>query len=497
MKQPRASGSRLPEINRSRSLRGLVYFREHNGKPIAQTWPKKRGKPSSPVTQQQNQLFAETVRAVRDVDPQQRINAEEIAKGTAYVWRDVLFMAMHGDWIEIEGLAEMAITGQLDTITDTPGAMLARGDVTWIGLEPPSDNAVLAFDIITHFPFWTTPDAIAITELFGDVIAGPGVGPQEATLSETGVDPGTYDFATITVDAKGRITAAETGTPEGGITELGGDVIAGPGSGIQTAELSETGVVAGSYGHASITVDVKGRIIDADVGAVATTSVAGTVRPDGTTITVDADGIITATTGTPGTGGGLFGQVLGPTPTIASTGFSTWINQGSAAVADIATGMRITCPAGAGANYHGREKAEPATPYTAWFLLANMAEGGNFASIGVGIRNSGGRLLLGIMAHVSGWIFTADQLNSPTSWNSNPPLTKTQKITGNPAYLYVENDNTNRVLGYSYDGVTKKEIAIVPIASGWIPTTGTNTLCLGVNCDGFAASLTLMDYRLA
>ena len=197
-----------------------------------------------------------------------------------------------------------------DTTADRAGLLIGfNADGTDLALIAATGDASIITD----------PTKVPMTRQInaGAGLAGGGnlSSDRELWLATSGVTAGTYPLATVTVDAYGRVTSAAAGSG-GGLGDVpstraiataapltGGGTLAGD----LSLGMADSGVTAGSYVNPTITVDAKGRVTAASANpsgsGVATSRqiLAGTGLTGGGDLPVDRTLSLANTAVTPGT----------------------------------------------------------------------------------------------------------------------------------------------------------------------------------------------------
>lgn len=205
-------------------------------------------------------------------------------------------------------------------------------------------------------------------------------------------------------------------------------------------------------------------------------------------------GSITISATVPGPAG-LYHQMMSATPTSASTGLTTWLNQGSSAVADSAVGVAMNSPSsGSTINIAGRFKPAPTAPYTITALIAATRNSASGAAVGLGWYDGAAKLhLLGYAVSGTTPILLVQRWNSTSSLNSTD-FTSASNAFAQPIWMRIKDDGTNVSFAFSHDGASFLTVYSVAKSSGFLGASGYNNVIFFNDPRGGQTIGTLMSW---
>lgn len=195
---------------------------------------------------------------------------------------------------------------------------------------------------------------------------------------------------------------------------------------------------------------------------------------------------------------GLYARILSPTPSLAATALTNWVNQGASTAFDSAVGLTLDVPTSSTDNLVGRYRAAPAPPYTVTALIAATRNSSQSSGTGIGWHDGSSKF------HVLSFV-TSSTNGSPVltvqKWNSVSTLSGSDKISSSngfsqPIWLRVSDNGTTISFSFSQDGLNFTNLFSTLKSSGFLGVTGYSNVIFMTNPRASRVFSTLMAWSV-
>lgn len=240
-----------PSGSKGQSLDRNLMIDAARGQIRVRAWPKKRGKPKSPVTIEQNNWFRDCLALIKRLEPGFMERMYTYTKGTPLLPRDLAMMIIAGRFCYFKmadgtrmfsEVVMVEVSEALDVISQAPGSIMIRGEEVWSYFLVGDPGFLLAAGAAGENPVWIPPPESGAVDRYGWTNLQPKTGSTFALNNFGGlvyVMPKTAEVESIlwrvrTANAASKITPAIYAIDETG--NLGALLASGP---------QVTGVTAG------------------------------------------------------------------------------------------------------------------------------------------------------------------------------------------------------------------------------------------------------------